>query len=186
MESPEERIARICGAFLAAGSVSDPVKTYRLEYVCPTEEMADELSQLLLEFEIEMNFTDRRGLILLYTKDSQMIEDTLALIGAGTSALELMNVKIFKSVRNKANRETNCETANLDKTVAAATAQGEAIRKLDQQGLLQGLPEEMQKLAHLRLAHPEFSLRELAEEMNLSRSAVDRRLKKLISLAQER
>ena len=184
-ENATKQIAYICGAFLASGSVSDPAKTYRLEFVCPTEELALELADLLSGFDLTYGFTDRRGMILLYTKDSQIIEDTLTLIGAGTSALELMNIKIFKSVRNKANRETNCETANLDKTVTAASAQGDAIRLLQERGVLPGLTEELQHLAHLRLSHPEYSLRELAQELGMSRSGINHRLKKLMAIAQE-
>ena len=103
------------------------------------------------------------------------------------ASMELMNVKIVKNVRNLANRLTNCENANIDKTVAAAAVQTEAIRRLQKRGVLDDLPQELRELAVLRLDNPELSLRELGELLDppLTRSGVNHRLRRLMELAEE-
>lgn len=177
------------GVFLSCGSVVTPQKEYHLEFVVPTEALCNELCGL---------FSDRigaRGRVIsrgrakvLYFKESEMIEDILTLIGAPRSSLELMNVKIYKDVRNRANRATNCDTANCSRQNASALRQIEAIEKIKAaEGGLTRLPEELRELCVLRLSHPEMSLSEL---MNmtvppLSRSGVNHRFARIISIAEE-
>ncbi len=98
---------------------------------------------------------------MVYFKESESIEDCLTLMGATSAALELMGVKMVKDIRNNINRVTNCESANIDKTVAAAAVQSEALRKIERTVGLDALPEELREIAYLRLENPELSLREL-------------------------
>jgi DNA-binding protein WhiA len=106
-------------------------------------------------------------------------------MGAARQSLELMNVKVYKDLRNKANRVTNCETANIEKTVNASSNQVEAIKRLIKTHGLEVLPEDLREIAELRLQNPEVSLRELGEMLGLplSRSGVNHRLKKLMDLS---
>ena len=114
-----------------------------------------------------------------------MIEDILMLLGAQSSALEIMQVKIEKDVRNRINRKVNFETANIDRSVDAAMGQIEAIRKLRASGKFDGLPEELRELATLREENPESSLKELGSmlSVSLSRSGVYHRLNRIVSIA---
>ena len=98
-----------------------------------------------------------------------------------------MNVKIMKDVRNKVNRVTNCETANIEKTVAAAQEQISDIQLIQTAKGFAWLPEDLQELAQLRLENPDLSLRELCTQLSepLSRSGVNHRLKRLSRIAQE-
>ena len=106
-------------------------------------------------------------------------------MGASNASLELMNVKILKDIRNKANRLTNCESANIDKTVAASAVHVEAVKRIVAAGGLTLLPEELRELAGLRLENPELSLRELGELLvpPLSRSGVNHRLRRIVEFA---
>ena len=115
------------------------------------------------------------------------IEDLLATIGASTAALELMEVKIYKDMRNKVNRVTNCETANIEKTVTAAMQQIEDINLILRERGEGALEDDLRELAFLRLQNPEMSLRELGENLseNISRSGVNHRLKRIGALADE-
>ena len=123
---------------------------------------------------------------MAYCKESEHIEDLLTLMQATQSTLRLMNIKIYKDVRNRVNRVTNCETANLTKTVEAVRRQAQAIERLEQTGMLATLPAPLQQAAQLRLEYPELSLSELGEMMSppLSRSGMNHRLQKLIDLAE--
>lgn len=166
--------------FLSCGSVTDPVKGYHMEFTLPSQDLVTPITELLF-FLVPFKHTVRKGTHLLYLKESEQIEDMLTFMGAPRASVHMMEVKIYKELRNKANRVTNCETANIDKTVNAATAQVEQIQWLLERGGWAGLPEELRELARLRLDHPEMSLRELGEALStpLSRSGDYHRFKRL-------
>lgn len=184
--SEEELPAFVSGAFLACGAVANPEKGYRLELIIHQQHLAEELSALLGTLLFPPKETTRRNDYLLYYKESEQMEDLLTYIGAPKCALEMMEVKIIKTVRNKANRETNCETANIGKTIDAAMAQIESIRYIQAHGGLEQLSDELRELAALRLDNPEMSLRELGEALSepISRSGVNHRLKRILEYAQ--
>lgn len=174
------------GAFLSCGSVVEPEKDYHLEFASPHWGTAKDLTALLYEQGFSPKNTERNGSHIVYFKESGQIEDLLTLIGAARLSLELMNVKVYKDLRNKANRVTNCETANIGRTVDAATRQVEEIRRILDTGGVGSLPEELRTIALLRFESPELSLRELSVQLGISRSGVNHRLRRLSQIAAER
>lgn len=181
------RRAFLRGAFLAGGSVTDPEKRYHLELSTTHWKVSRETGTLLLEMELPAKETERKGSSVLYYKQSEAIEDFLTAIGAPVSAMAVMEAKIEKDWRNEANRKTNCDSANVDKAVAAAQEQLAAIRKLEERAVLETLPEKLCQTAALRREYPETTLSELAElhEPPISKSAVNHRMRKLLTLAAE-
>lgn len=177
--------AFIRGAFLACGSLTDPQKDYHLEFLVPHLPLASDFMALLTGRGLSPRMIMRGSSAVIYFKESDHIEDLLTIMGATNSTLELMNIKIYKNVRNKVNRITNCETANLTKTVNAAVAQLDAIERLEASGRLQTLPPELQEAAALRRDNPELSLSELCAlcEKPITRSGFNHRLRKLVDLA---
>ena len=173
--------AYVRGVFLACGAVSAPQTDYHLELSVPTYPLSRDIETLLSEWDLPPKRIRRKGDNVLYYKDSESIEDMLTLMGAGTAALELMSVKMVKDIRNNTNRVINCESANIDKVVAAAAGQVGDIRRIERHGGLGQLPSELQELARLRLENPELSLRELGErlEPSLTRSGVNHRLQRI-------
>lgn len=173
------------GAFLSSGSMVDPEKAYHLEFVTPYLNLSRDMEYLLKGLEFRPKTADRKGNHIIYFKDSGQIEDLLTLMGAMRKSLELMNIKVYKDLRNKANRVTNCETANIGKTVNASADQTEAIHKLARSCGLESLPEDLREVARLRLENPDVSLRELGKLLStpLSRSGVNHRLQKIMELA---
>ena len=181
------KAAFLRGAFMVCGSVINPEKEYHLEFVVPYFHLSEDLQAFITGCGIPIRSTTRKGSDVLYLKESEHIEDMLTLMGATQSSLELMNVKIMKDVRNKVNRVTNCETANIEKTVAAAQEQISDIQLIQTAKGFAWLPEDLQELAQLRLENPDLSLRELCTQLSepLSRSGVNHRLKRLSRIAQE-
>ncbi len=175
------------GAFMACGSVTDPNKEYHLELVISEERLASALEQLLEQCGLRAKRTRRKDNLVIYLKESENIEDILTYMGAVKSSLELMDVKIIKTVRNKVNRVTNCETANIGKTVAASSVQVENIEWIAAHKGLDYLSDELRAVAELRLSNPELSLSELCEisGLGLSRSGMNHRLKKISEIAEE-
>ena len=179
--------ALIRGAFLAGGNISDPEKEYRIEFSFKEIETAEQFRELFLSRRLNLRLVERAGKWLLYTKDSDTIEDLLTLMGAGGETLNLIGIKVYKSVRNKSNRQNNCETSNILKTADAAYKQTRAIKRLQSRGLLETLPEELYEVAILRLENPDLSLMGLCKlpGSNLTRSGINHRMKKILELAKE-
>ena len=179
------RRAYLRGAFLAAGSVSDPEKSYHLELICHSQKRADEIRELLSTFEIDARQVIRKKNHVVYLKEGTQIVDTLNVIGAHHALMDFENSRIFKDMRNSINRRVNCETANIGKTVTASVKQTEDIRLIIQSGEYAGLPKPLQEMADIRLQYPNVPLKELGELMTppIGKSGVNHRLRKLSEIA---
>lgn len=186
LEEKHCQLSFLRGAFLAGGSVTDPQKGYHLELATSHFRVSRELTALLLDLGYTPKETTRKANYITYFKQSEAIEELLTAIGAPVSAMELMNAKAEKLLRNGVNRRVNCEAANVDKTVDAAMEQRRAIQALRQAGVLEDLSPKLQEAAALREAHPELSLAQLAPlcQPPVTKSSLSHRLRKLIQLSQ--
>lgn len=174
------------GAYLAAGSMSDPKKSYHFEIVCETREKAEQIQGLFQSFDLDAKLIERKKHIIVYLKEGSQIVDALNVMGAHLALMDLENVRILKEMRNDVNRRVNCETANIHKTVSAAYRQQEAIRFLQAKGALGELAEALQEIATLRMEYPESSIKELGTYCvpPVGKSGVNHRLRKLEEIAQ--
>lgn len=181
------KISFIKGAFLAGGSVTDPVKRYHLELLTDHFSVSRETYSLLLELGFSPRETSRKGNYIVYFKQSEVIEDLLTLMGAPLSSMKVMSAKIEKDMTNSVNRQVNCDTANVKKTVEASRAQIAAITELDAAVGLDSLPEKLCETAHLRIDNPEMSIAELAalHTPPVTKSCLNHRLRKLIEMAEK-
>ena len=179
--------AFIAGAFLSCGSVTEPIKEYHLEFAVPYYELAQDLTKLLVSVGINAKYTERKNMYVIYLKGSEAIEDLLTLMGATMSSIDLMNVKIYKDVRNKANRIANCDSANIERTLRASDKQIADIEYISDTIGLENLPEDLINIAELRMEFPEMSLRELGEALDkpLGRSGANHRLKRISEIAEK-
>ena len=175
----------IRGAFLTGGAITDPTKSYHLELVTDHYNVSREMYSLLLDTGFNPKETARGGNYVIYFKQSSVIEDFLTFIGAPIHAMELMSTKIEKDMRNTVNRKVNCDTANVTKTVDAAAAAIDAIRKIEDAGAFEALPEKLRQTAVLRLDNPELSIKELADISTppVTKSCLNHRLRKLIEIS---
>jgi len=181
------RAAFLRGAFLAGGSVTDPLKRYHLELATSHAQVSREAEALLREVGYEPKSVARQGNSVIYFKLSDHIEELLTLIGAPASATEIMSAKIEKEMRNTINRRVNCDAANLDKAVSASMEQVAAITRLTEAGIVAELPVKLQEVAVARLLQPELTLSELAATFDppLTKSCLNHRMRKLMQLAKE-
>lgn len=178
-------VAFMTGLFIKNGSVSDPTKEYQLEFKMSDEDKAAKLLAGFYRIGFEFKIVQRRNNFVVYTRNSETIEDFLATIGAQSTCLEIMSNKVVKDIRNKINRITNCETANIAKSSKASSEHLDAINHLIRTGNLELLSEDLQSVAYLKLDNPELSLSALAQlaDPPLTKSSLNRRLKKLCELA---
>lgn len=177
----------IRGAFLACGSVSDPQKSFHAEFALKDASLAEPFCDLLKKRGLSPKLSMRGGKSVIYFKNGADIEDLLTAMGATMHSLELMNVQIFKDMRNKSNRIKNCDNGNISKTVKASMEQCDAVKRLEQSGKLFTLPPELYEAAVLRREHPNDPLSELCRicENKITRSGLNHRLKKIVEIANE-
>ena len=181
------RASFLRGAFLAGGSVTDPLKRYHLELATPHLQAGREVEALLRDMGFEPKNVMRQNNLITYFKSSTHIEDLLTLIGAPGRALEIMSAKIEKEMRNTVNRRVNCDAANLDKAVLASREQVEAFTRLTESGAINDLPVKLQEVAVARLLQPELTLSELAATFDppLTKSCLNHRIRKLMEIAKK-
>ena len=174
------------GAFLSVGSMSDPAKGYHLEFDCTDERKAEQLQEVMQAFDIESKIILRKKNYVVYLKEGSGIVDLLNVCEAPISLMNLENLRILKEMRNSVNRRVNCETANITKTVNAATRQVEDIEFLRVHYGFQNLPESLREMAEIRLENPDAPLKELGEYFHppIGKSGVNHRLRKLSQLAE--
>ena len=173
------------GAFLAAGSISDPKKAYHFEIVVGKEKNGELLCELMRSFRIDAKIVVRKSHYIVYVKEGSMIVDILNVMEAHIALMNFENVRILKEMRNTINRKVNCEAANINKTVKAAARQVEDILFIKEKMGLNTLAEGLKEVALLRMEYPEASLKELGELLcpPVGKSGVNHRLKKLCEIA---
>jgi len=181
------RRAFLRGAFLCLGSMSDPNKGYHLEFVCEYEAWALQIRQVVGSFDIEAKIIRRKKYYVVYLKEGAGIVDLLNVMGAHRALMQLESLRVEKEVRNSINRQVNCEAANITKTVHAASKQIEDIQFIQKHYGLSNLPDNLRKMAEIRLKYPESSLQELGSYLNppVGKSGVNHRLRKLSELAEK-
>lgn len=177
------------GAFLAGGSVNSPdTSRYHLEIHSSYEEHNEDICEMMQIFNLNARVHERRNGYIVYLKESEKIANFLALIGATGSMFRFEDVRIVRDMRNSVNRLVNCENANMNKTIDAASRQIENIELIEKTRGLDTLPEKLRQIARLRVEHPDISLKELGELVpngGVSKSGVNHRLRKLNKLAKE-
>ena len=176
----------IRGAFLAAGSVSNPNRAYHFEVVVNQEKNGDLLCEAMHFFDVDAKIITRKNHYVVYVKEGAQIVDLLNVMEAHVALMEFENVRILKDMRNTINRKVNCEAANINKTVKAATRQVEDILYIQEKVGLATLAEGLEEIALLRIEYPEASLKELGEMLNppVGKSGVNHRLKKPCEIAE--
>jgi DNA-binding protein WhiA len=178
--------AFIRGAFLAAGSMSNPEKSYHIEIVCMAMKKAEQLKSVINSFGLDAKVVGRKKSYVVYLKEGSQIVDLLNIMEAPIALMEMENIRILKEMRNSVNRKVNCETANINKTVSAAMKQVEDIRYIRDTIGLKELPEGLREIAELRLEYPNETLKELGDLLQtpLGKSGVNHRLRKLSEIAE--
>lgn len=173
------------GAFLCCGSMSAPEKGYHLEFVCSHLKQAEQLKEIITQFDIEAKIVSRKKYFVVYLKEGSGIVDLLNVMEAHVALMELENLRIVKEMRNSINRRVNCEAANISKTVHASARQVEDIRYIREHYGFSKLPDNLREMAEVRLEHPDAALKELGEYLNppVGKSGVNHRLRKLSELA---
>jgi DNA-binding protein WhiA len=171
--------------FARGGVISDPARTYHLEFTL-NEKNAVKLSEILIFFGLKPKKIARGGQAVVYLKEAEEIADVLKIMLANKSLLALEAKRVERAIANNVNRKVNFETANLNKTVDAALGQIEAIKFIKQNVGLSFLPASLEEIARLRLENENASLAEIGQLLDppIGKSGVNHRLRKICKLAE--
>ena len=182
--------AYLRGVFLAIGSINDPKKSrYHLEFLVDSKKYADFLSDLLNQFYLNSKIIKRESKYMVYIKEAEKIGDFLRIIRVSNAVLYYEDIRIYRDHKNMTNRLNNCEQANIDKVIFAATEQLEQINLIKEKDAFDLLDDKVKEVATYRLKYPETSLQELSEIISLetgrpiTKSGLHHRLNKIKALA---
>lgn len=184
-ETQEEIHSFLRGLFISCGSVTNPKKDYHCEFVLSSPEFCEYIASFLKKIDVFAKIVTRKQSFVVYFKGGDNVSAFLAAIGASQAVLQLENIRIFKEMRNNVNRAVNCETANISKTVSAASKQIHCINLIKSTNGLKSLSPSLREAAYLRLENPDASLLELAEISNYSKSGINHKLRKICKIAEE-
>ena len=165
--------------------LEDTRSGYHWEIVFSNKFLADDCCRLLALHEILARCVERKGSFVVYLKSRESISDFLYLAGAEGALQKLNRLADKKDEKNRINRVANCLQKNYDKSVVASVRQIRAIERIDALVGLSELDDSLRETAAARLADKEASLKELAERLNVSKSCLNHRLRKLVKLAEE-
>jgi hypothetical protein len=177
--------AYLRGAFLSAGSLSNPEKGYHFEISTKSLSKAEDIKNIINSFGLESKIILRKKNYVVYLKDSEDIISILGIMQAPKLLMEMENIRILKEMRNNVNRQVNCETANINRTIIAAVKQVEDIEYISKKVGLDNLPENLRDIAKIRLEYKDISLKDLGNRLSppVGKSGVNHRLRKLSEFA---
>ena len=175
------------GAFLAAGTVSNPEKGYHYEIFTSSERIAKDIRRICNSFtDITAKVVARKRGYGIYIKAREQVRDMLGIMGASNQFFEFDNVMMMKDLMSQTRRENNLDNDNIDKALRTAEHQIECIRRIEERQGLDSLSPKLREAAIARLEHPELGIQDLGSIMNppLSKSGINNRLRRITEIAE--
>lgn len=186
----EEIRAYLRGVFLSQGSINDPkTSRYHMELLISKPEEAVFVQKLLNIFDLNAKILNRDKGYMIYIKEAEKISDFIKIIGAVKAVLYFEDIRTYHDKINHTNRLNNCEQANIDKVVNAATEQLKNIKILEDNLAIELLDDKTKEALFYRKKYPEASLKELSEIISIetgnkiTKSGLNHRFRKINELA---
>ena len=182
-----DKKAYLRGLFLGCGTISDPKRSYQIEFVLRSKQIAMDLKKLIGTFvDLSANYFERNEDHVVYMKKGDYVSDLLGIIGADDAVLEFENIRVGKDSKMAAQRITNCDSANMDRALTASEEQQRWIKKIQESGRWEYLPGQLRELAELRMENPAASLTELGELLTppIKKPGVSKRFAKIKEIAE--
>ena len=182
--------AFIRGLFISSGVCTVPDfendKTkYHLELSFSHNNTALSTLEQLEKFGIKSKITRRKDEFIVYIKSAEEIKDFLAFLPVPVSVIKLSDVIVKREFINEVNRRKNCDLGNVNRQIEASRKVLNAIEKIQKTAGLDSLKDDLYIVAKARQNNPEETMQELADRLNISKSCLNHRLRKIISIANE-
>jgi hypothetical protein len=191
IEDEGSRRAYLQGAFVGGGSCTLPDEQtysrtgYHFEIVFSNKITAGDFCELLCDFEVLAKLVTRKDSSVVYVKSKEVISDLLNALSVQNCLDKLNKIVELKDKTNNDNRINNCSVSNIDKTVTASVAQIKAIETISQTIGLQSLDTNLFEVAEARLADNSASMQELADRLNITKSCINHRMRRIIELSKQ-
>jgi len=185
----------LIGLFVGCGTITFPsvnndgqkITGYHVEFFVSSPVVANSLIKLIKQKGLNFKSAPRADGTVVYAKDSATISDFLAYLGANKAVLDLQTLLIERECINNANRQSNCITANIGKSVNASEKQIADIEYVIKHKGWEYFSENLKTIAKIRMENPSANLTELATMCGdqLTKSGVAHRLRKIALLAKK-
>lgn len=175
------------GAFLAAGTLTEPGRSAALDIVCPSNEAAMALVGAAGRLDIPAKAREVRGVHRVVIRDGESISAMLSRMGATGTVKAWDEIRQRREVRATANRLVNFDDANLRRSAQAAVAACARVERALE--ILDGdIPDHLRYAGQLRLTHREASLDELGQHADppMTKDAIAGRIRRLLAMADKR
>ena len=171
------------GVFIASGRVTDPSKSFHLEF--SLGERTDAFLSVFEELGFLAKATKRKNERLVYFKSSEVLEDFFTTIGYSNVTIDIINNTIEGQFKSEANRRANFEMSNITRAVNTGIAQAEIVQRLIDEDKFMLLPEDLKSTAMLRLENPDVSIAQLAliSSPPISKSGLNHRMQRIIEFS---
>jgi len=172
------------GAFLAAGTLTDPGRSAALEVGCPTPESAMALVGAAGRLGVSAKARDVRGQPRVLVREGEAIGRLIGRMGGARTLADWESQRSVREVRANTNRLVNFDDANLRRSAQAAVA---ACARVERALEILGpdIPPHLAYAGELRLTHREASLDELGHHADppMTKDAVAGRIRRLLAMA---
>lgn len=174
------------GMFLTTGSVSFK-SSYHLEFFLDiSEQYADTIVETFYNLlGIKSNYIIKNNKIKLYIKSSRDILNVLEIMDSHESVEKLNDIIKVRELKGNVTRTINFLTANALKTAESSSKQINDILLIEEKIGLDNLNVNLKKIAKHRLENEDQSLKEMAEDLNMKKSTLYSRIKKLKEIAKD-
>ena len=172
------------GFYGACGNIFSPKSGYYLVLRAKDEDSAN-IAGMLLELG-KCNYSKRynNGACELMLRKQENIVHFLSGIGLNELSLKIEDKAIFRSMKDRANKIVNCDSANISKSLKVAEELVAIAAKIKSMQIYQGLPNRYKELIEVRLENPEATLSEIGSLLvpAISKSTVKYRWDRLESI----
>lgn len=175
------------GLFGSCGSIFWPKNGYHLVFRIKNDKLCDKLLAFINAKGIKNTFRNRSGSYEVQVRSHESITRLLAGMELMKTSLMVEEKFIIRSVKSRANKQVNCDTSNIRKSLQAAEKQLYISKLLVKSGIINDLPAYMQDLVLVRLNYPSATLREVGQLLlkPVSKSTVEYRWNKLENIIKE-
>lgn len=183
-----ERWAWLRGVWGGLGALYLPQTGYYMVIRIEGEKnlLRENTGALLKKARIRFMERSRVSHVDILIRDQAQIVGFLAGLNLFQTGLLMEEKSLMRSMRNRANKLVNCDSANIRKSLDAAEKQLALAQRLCSEGVLDRLPPSFRELVRVRLENPSVSLRELGQLLSrpVTKSTVEYRWNRLGRLAE--
>lgn len=175
------------GAFLAAGTLTEPGRSAALEVECPRAEAALALVGCARALGATAKNRESRGAERVVVRDGDSVGALLSRMGAHRTRLQWDDKRRRRERTTSTSRLANFDDANLRRSArAAVTAAARVERAMEILG--DDVPEHLAEAGSLRVRHRQASLEELGRlaDPPMTKDAIAGRVRRLLSTADKR